>query len=63
MRVRASIGDEQGRYVITADTIHLSNDQTFQIPAIAQFAVTDTVLTLTPSNGKAARRFRKVVPR
>ena len=63
MRVHASVGDEQGKYVISADTIHLSNDQTFQIPAIAQFAVTDSVLTLTPSNGKPARRFRKVAPR
>ena len=62
MHVRAQVGDEKGKYSVTADTLHLSNDQTFQLPAIAQFAVTDSVLTLTPSNGKAARHFRRVSP-
>jgi hypothetical protein len=63
MHVRAQVGDEKGKYSVSADTLRLSNDQTFQLPAIAQFAVTDSVLTLTPSNGKAARHFRKVYPR
>lgn len=62
MRVRAQVGDEQGKYEIRADTLHLSNSQTFQLPAIAQFVVADSVLTLTPANGKAARRFHKVAP-
>ena len=61
MRVRAQVGDEQGRYVVRADTLHLSNEQTFQLPATARFAVSDSVLTLTPLNGKSARLFRKVV--
>jgi uncharacterized protein DUF5640 len=63
MHVRADVGDEKGRYTINADTLHLSNDKTFQLPAIAQFVVADSVLTLTPQNGKAARRFHRVGPR
>ncbi len=63
MHVRAQVGDEQGKYTINADTLHLSNDQTFQLPAIAHFAIADSVLTLTPENGKAARHFYKVVAR
>lgn len=62
MHVRAQVGDEHGRYVVRADTLRLSNDQTFQLPATAQFAIVDTVLTLTPPNGKAARHFHKVAP-
>ncbi|MDQ6736627.1 MAG: DUF5640 domain-containing protein [Gemmatimonadota bacterium] len=61
MRVRAQVGDEQGRYSVRADTLHLTNEQTFQLPATARFAVSDSVLTLTPLNGKSARLFRKVV--
>ena len=60
MRVRAQVGSEQGKYVIRTDTLHLSNDQTFQLPAIAQFMVADSVLTLTPLNGKQSRQFHKV---
>jgi uncharacterized protein DUF5640 len=60
MHVRAKVGDEQGKYTVRADTLHLSNDQTFQLPATAHFAVADSVLTLTPLNGKAARQFHKV---
>lgn len=63
MHVHASVGDERGKYTIRADTLHLSNDQTFQLPAVAQFAITDSVLTLTPQNGKAARHFHKIAPR
>ncbi len=63
MHVRAKVGDEQGKYTVNADTLHLSNDQTFQLPAIAHFAIADSMLTLTPQNGKAARHFHKVVPR
>lgn len=62
MHVRAQVGDEQGKYTIRADTLHLSNDQTFQLPAVAQFAITDSVLTLTPQNGKQARHFHKIAP-
>lgn len=61
MHVRAQVGYEQGKYSIRADTLHLSNDGTFQLPAIAQFAVADSLLTLTPQNGKTARHFHKVI--
>ena len=50
MRVRAQVGGEQGRYEIRADTLHLSNNQTFQLPAIAQFVIANDVLTLTPAD-------------
>lgn len=63
MHMRAVVGDEQGRYTLRADTLHLSNDQTFQLPATAHFAVVDSVLTLTPQNGKQSRQFHKVAPR
>lgn len=63
MHVRALVGDEQGKYLVRADTLHLSNNQTFQLPATAQFAIADSVLTLTPPNGKQARHFHKVAPR
>jgi hypothetical protein len=62
MHVRARVGDERGKYVIRADTLHLSNDQTFQLPAIARFAIADSVLTLTPPSGKQPRRFHRVSP-
>ena len=60
MHMHAQVGDEQGRYTIRGDTLHLSNDQTFQLPAVAHFAVVDSVLTLTPQNGKQPRQFHKV---
>jgi hypothetical protein len=60
MHVHASVGDERGSYTIRADTLHLSNDQTFQLPATARFTVADSVLTLTPPNGKQPRQFHKV---
>ncbi|HWG34489.1 MAG TPA: DUF5640 domain-containing protein [Gemmatimonadaceae bacterium] len=63
MHMRAQVGDEQGKYVVRADTLHLSNDKTFQLPATAHFAVADSVLTLTPQNGKQPRQFHKVAPR
>jgi hypothetical protein len=63
MHMHAQVGDEQGKYVVRADTLHLSNDQTFQLPAIAHFAVADSVLTLTPQNGKQARQFHRVPQR
>jgi hypothetical protein len=63
MHVRASVGDERGNYVIHADTLRLSNDQTFELPATAQFAIVDSVLTLTPPSGKQARHFHRVAPR
>ena len=61
MHVRAQVGDEHGKYTVRADTLHLSNDQTFQLPAIARFTVADSVLTLTPLNGKQPRQFHKVL--
>lgn len=60
MHVRAQVGEEHGKYTTRADTLHLSNDKTFQLPATAQFAVAGSVLTLTPLNGNAARQFHKV---
>jgi hypothetical protein len=63
MHMHAQVGDEQGKYVVRADTLHLSNDRTFQLPATAHFAVADSVLTLTPQNGKQARQFHRVSPR
>jgi hypothetical protein len=63
MRMHAQVGDEKGKYVVRGDTLHLSNDQTFQLPATALFTVADSVLTLTPQNGKQARQFHKVAPR
>jgi hypothetical protein len=62
MRVRANVGDERGKYVISADTLHLSNEQTFQLPATARFAIVSDVLTLTPPSGKQPRQFHKVAP-
>lgn len=63
MHVRARVGDERGKYLVRADTLHLSNDQTFQLPAIARFAIADSVLTLTPPSGKQPRHFHKVLQR
>lgn len=63
MRMHAQVGDETGNYIVSADTLHLSNDKTFQLPAIAQFAIADSVLTLTPQNGKQSRQFHRVAPR
>lgn len=63
MHMHANVGDEQGKYVVSADTLHLSNDQTFQLPATARFAVAGSVLTLTPQNGKQARQFHRVEQR
>ena len=60
MRVRARVGDEKGKYVIRADTLHLSNDESFELPATAQFAIADSVLTLTPPSGKQPRHFHKL---
>ncbi|HEY8310336.1 MAG TPA: DUF5640 domain-containing protein [Gemmatimonadaceae bacterium] len=62
MHVRAQVDDEQGKYTVNSDTLRLSNDKTFQLPATAQFAITGSVLTLTPLNGKTARQFHKVAP-
>ncbi|MDQ2890742.1 MAG: hypothetical protein M3R65_09395, partial [Gemmatimonadota bacterium] len=63
MHVRALVGDEKGSYAVHADTLHLTNDHMFQLPATAQFTVVDSVLTLTPLNGKSARRFHRVEAR
>ena len=60
MHVRALVGDEKGRYSVSADTLHLSNDRTFQLPATAQYAIAGNVLTLTPLNGKSSRQFHRV---
>lgn len=63
MHVNAHVGDERGKYVVRADTLRLSNEQSFQLPATARFAVDDSVLTLTPPSGKQPRRFHRVSPR
>jgi len=60
MHVRARVGDERGKYVVRADTLHLSNDESFQLPAVARFEIADSVLTLTPPSGKQPRHFHKV---
>jgi hypothetical protein len=62
MHVYARVGDEKGRYVVHADTLRLSNDQSFQLPATARFAISGSVLTLTPPNGKQPRSFHRVLP-
>jgi hypothetical protein len=62
MHVNARVGEERGKYEISADTLHLSNDQSFQLPATARFAVVDSVLTLTPPNGKQPRHFHRISP-
>ena len=62
MHMHASVGDEQGKYVVKSDTVRLTNDKTFVLPATAQFAIADSVLTLTPPSGKAPRHFHKVAP-
>ena len=60
MHMHASVGDEEGKYVVRSDTVRLSNDKTFVLPATAQFAIADSVLTLTPPSGKEPRHFHKV---
>ncbi len=62
MHMHASVGDEEGKYVVRSDTLRLSNDKTFVLPATAQLAVTDSVLTLTPPSGKEARHFHRITP-
>ncbi|HEY5086386.1 MAG TPA: DUF5640 domain-containing protein [Gemmatimonadaceae bacterium] len=63
MHVHADVGHEQGKYIIHTDTLRLSNNQTFQLPATAQFTVADSVLTLTPPSGKPPRHFHRVALR
>ena len=60
MHIRAEVGGETGKYTVSGDTLHLSNDRTFQLPATAKFNVAGSVLTLTPLNGKSARQFHRV---
>jgi uncharacterized protein DUF5640 len=61
MHVHAQVADEQGKYLVRADTLRLSNDQTFQLPATTQFAIVNDVLTLTPPTGKGPRSFHRVM--
>jgi hypothetical protein len=62
LHVRAQVATEHGTYTVAGDTLRLSDEQTFQIPAVTRFSVADGVLTLTPPNGHGARRFRRVTP-
>ena len=62
MHMHAKVGDEQGKYQLRADTLHLSNDHTFALPATARYAIVDSTLTLTPPSGKEPRHFHKVAP-
>lgn len=62
-RIHVQVGDERGTYTVSEDTIRLSNDRTFQVPATATFVVRDTVLVLTPPGGHGARQFHKIAAR
>lgn len=58
--VQARVAQERGKYTVRGDTLQLSSDRTFQIPATALVAVQDGVLTLTPPSGHGARQFHRV---
>lgn len=61
--IRAQVSDERGSYTTKGNTLRLTSERTFQIPATTAFSVSDSVLTLTPANGHGARGFHKVSPR
>src|SRR5690348_13413865 len=60
--VQARVGEEHGNYSLRGDTLQLSSDRTFQIPATALVAVQGGTLTLTPPSGHGARTFHRVAP-
>lgn len=60
--VQARVAEEHGTYTLRGDTLQLSSDRTFQIPATALVAVQSGTLTLTPPTGHGARTFHRVTP-
>lgn len=58
--VQARVGEERGTYTLRGDTLQLSSDRTFQIPATAIASVQNGTLTLTPPSGRGARTFHRV---
>lgn len=63
VNVQARVAEEHGTYTLRADTLQLSSDRTFQVPATALVAVRNGTLTLTPPNGHGARTFHRVTSR
>lgn len=63
VNVQARVAEERGTYTLRGDTLQLSSDRTFQIPATALVAVQNGTLTLTPPNGHGARTFHRVASR
>ncbi len=61
--IRAQVSDERGNYTVKGNTLRLTSERTFQLPATTTFSVSDSVLTLTPANGHGARGFRRISPR
>ena len=45
------------QHTVTGDTLRLTDDRTFQLPAVTHYAVAGSVLTLTPPTGHGARQF------
>ena len=60
LHVRAQVATEHGTYTVSGDTLRLSDDQTFQLPAVTRYVVRDSTLTLTPPSGHGARQFRRL---
>lgn len=58
--VRAQVSDERGTYTTKGDTLRLSNERSFQLPATTVFSITGSVLTLTPANGQGSHSFHKI---
>lgn len=63
VNVQARVAEERGTYTLRGDTLQLSSDRTFQIPATALVAVQNGTLTLTPPSGHGARTFHRVTTR
>lgn len=59
-RTEAVVGDEDGRYAISGDTLHLTSDGTFRGGASARITVRGDTLALTPLRGGAPRHFHRV---
>lgn len=60
VNVQARVAEERGTYTLRGDTLQLSSDRTFQIPATAIASVKNGTLTLTPPSGHGARTFHHV---
>ncbi len=60
IHIRAQVSDERGNYTVNGNTLRLTSERTFQLPATTTFSVSDSVLTLTPANGHGARGFHRV---